>query len=136
MFCTLLNLAKFYTAPSAEQLLTTSFDISTSLGQIANGAVQDMQIRVQNSRVLLIFLIIICLFSFFFGEGSVMLIRYAVKRKKRYYLGIFPKRQTPPPTPPFWEPLIIMALLGPKMAEHGKLADVPKRSKRAQNDPK
>ena len=71
MFCTLLNLAKFYTAPSAEQLLTKSFDISTSLGQIANGAVQDMQIRVQ--RVLLIFLIIICLFSFFFGEGSVML---------------------------------------------------------------
>ena len=73
MFCTLLNLAKFYTAPRAEQLLTKSFDISTSLGQIANGAVQDMQIRVQNSRVLLIFLIIICLFSFFFGEGSVML---------------------------------------------------------------
>ena len=31
-----------------------------------------MQIRVQNSRVLLIFLII-CLFSFFFGEGSDML---------------------------------------------------------------
>ena len=29
-----------------------------------------------------------------------------------------------------------MALLGPKMAEHGRLADVPKRSKRAQNDPK
>ena len=29
-----------------------------------------MQIRVQNSRVLLIFLIV---FSFFFGEGSVML---------------------------------------------------------------
>ena len=32
-----------------------------------------MQIRVQNSRVLLIFFIN-CLFSFFFGEGSVMLI--------------------------------------------------------------
>ena len=31
-----------------------------------------MQIRVQNSRVLLIFLII-CLFSFVFGEGSVIL---------------------------------------------------------------
>ena len=73
MFCTLLNLAKFYTAPIAEQLLTKLFDISTSLGQIANGAVQDMQIRVQNSRVLLYLLIIICLFSFFFGEGSVML---------------------------------------------------------------
>ena len=27
------------------------------------------------------------------------IIRYAVKQKKRYYLGIFPKRQTPPPTP-------------------------------------
>ena len=28
-------------------------------------------------------------------------------KKKRYYLGIFPKRRTPrPPTPPFWEPLI------------------------------
>ena len=29
-----------------------------------------------------------------------------------------------------------MALLGPKMAEHGRLTDGPKRSKRAQNDPK
>ena len=31
------------------------------------------------------------------------------RKKKRYYLGIFPKRRTPPPptpTPPFWEPLI------------------------------
>ena len=27
------------------------------------------------------------------------------QKKKRYYLGIFPKRR-PPPTPPFWEPLI------------------------------
>ena len=33
-------------------------------------------------------------------------LRYALKEKKRYYLGIFPKRRTPPPTPPFWEPLI------------------------------
>ena len=33
-------------------------------------------------------------------------IRYALKKKKRYYLGIFPKRRTPTPTPPFWEPLI------------------------------
>ena len=65
--------------------------------------------------------------------GLMLLLRYALKEKKRYYLGIFPKRRTPPP---FWEPLIVMALLGPKMAEHGKLADVPKRSKRAQNDPK
>ena len=32
-----------------------------------------MQIRIQNSRVLLIFLII-GHFSFFFGEGSVMLV--------------------------------------------------------------
>ena len=32
--------------------------------------------------------------------------RYALKEKKRYYLGIFPKHRTPPPTPPFWEPLI------------------------------
>ena len=31
--------------------------------------------------------------------------RYVLKEKKRYYLGIFPKRRTPPPTPPFWEPL-------------------------------
>ena len=68
--------------------------------------------------------------------ACITCIRYAVKQKKRYYLGIFPKRRTPTPTPPFWEPLIIMALLGPKMAEHGKLADVPKRSKRAQNDPR
>ena len=28
------------------------------------------------------------------------------KKKKRYYLGIFPKRRPPPPIPPFWEPLI------------------------------
>ena len=28
-----------------------------------------------------------------------------------------------------------MALLGPKMAEHGRLADVPKWSKKVQNDP-
>ena len=36
--------------------------------------------------------------------GVIMIIRDAVRRKKRYYLGIFPKRRTPPP--PFWEPLI------------------------------
>ena len=29
-----------------------------------------------------------------------------------------------------------MALLGPKMAKHGRLADVPKWSKGVQNDPK
>ena len=33
-------------------------------------------------------------------------LRYALKQKKRYYLGIFPKRRAPPPTPPFWESLI------------------------------
>ena len=27
------------------------------------------------------------------------------QKKKRYFLGIFPKWRTPPPTPPFWEPL-------------------------------
>ena len=35
-------------------------------------------------------------------------IRYALKEKKRYYLGIFPKRRTPPsppPPPPFGNPL-------------------------------
>ena len=32
-------------------------------------------------------------------------LRNALKEKKRYYLGIFPKRRTPP-YPPFWEPLI------------------------------
>ena len=31
-------------------------------------------------------------------------LRYALKEKKRYYLGIFPKRRTPPP-PPFGNPL-------------------------------
>ena len=29
-----------------------------------------------------------------------------------------------------------MALVGPKMAKHGRLANAPKWSKRAQNDPK
>ena len=33
-------------------------------------------------------------------------IRYALRKKLRYYLGIFPKWRTPPPHPPFWEPLI------------------------------
>ena len=33
-------------------------------------------------------------------------IREALKKKLRDYLGIFPKRRTPPPTPPFWEPLV------------------------------
>ena len=33
------------------------------------------------------------------------------KKKKRHYLGIFPKRRTPPPTPPFWEPLIQKKIL-------------------------
>ena len=36
---------------------------------------------------------------------SRFFVRYALSKKKRYYLGIFPKRRTPP-TPPFWEPLI------------------------------
>ena len=31
--------------------------------------------------------------------------REALKKKLRDYLGIFPKRRTPP-TPPFWEPLV------------------------------
>ena len=42
-------------------------------------------------------------------EKMWMLISRKVRcqtKKKRYYLGIFPKRWTPPPTPPFWEPLI------------------------------
>ena len=33
----------------------------------------------------------------FFGE--LKQIRYALKEKKRYYLGIFPKGRTPPPPP-------------------------------------
>ena len=33
------------------------------------------------------------------------LLREALKRKLRDYLGIFPKRRTPP-HPPFWEPLV------------------------------
>ena len=32
------------------------------------------------------------------------------QKKKRHYLGIFPKRR-PPPTPPFWEPLIQKKIL-------------------------
>ena len=36
-------------------------------------------------------------------DPSVDYFRYALKQKKRYYLGIFPKRRAPPP---FWEPLI------------------------------
>ena len=32
--------------------------------------------------------------------------RYALRKKLRDYLGIFPKWRTPPPIPPFWEPLI------------------------------
>ena len=66
---------------------------------------------------------------------SRFFVRYALKKKNDIIWEFFPN-VGPPPTPPFWEPLIIMALLGPKMAEHGKLADVPKRSKRAQNDPR
>ena len=40
-------------------------------------------------------------------EGALRrpLIRYALIKKTRYYLGIFPKRQTPPPPPPFGNPL-------------------------------
>ena len=38
-------------------------------------------------------------------KEGLTVFRYALK-KKRYYLGIFPKRRTPPPTPLFWEPLI------------------------------
>ena len=63
-----------------------------------------------------------------FGLGTLS------KKKNDIIWEFFPN--VGPPPPPFWEPLIIMALLGPKMAEHGKLADVPKRSKRAQNDPR
>ena len=36
-----------------------------------------------------------------------MILRYALKKTKRYYLGIFPKRRTPP----FWEPLIQKKIL-------------------------
>ena len=41
------------------------------------------------------------------------LLRYVLNQKKRYYLGIFPKRRTPPtpPTPTFWEPLIQKKIL-------------------------
>ena len=67
---------------------------------------------------------------------DIYIIRYALKKKNDIIWEFFPNVGPPPPPPPFLEPLIIMALLGPKMAEHGKLADVPKRSKRAQNDPK
>ena len=37
------------------------------------------------------------------AAGALVVIRYALKKKQRYYLGIFPKRRAPPP---FWEPLI------------------------------
>ena len=33
------------------------------------------------------------------------LLRDAPKKKKRDFLGIFPKCRPPPPLPPFWEPL-------------------------------
>ena len=36
------------------------------------------------------------------GKSCNSTLRYALKQKKRYYLGIFPKRRPPP----FWEPLI------------------------------
>ena len=39
-----------------------------------------------------------------------MMIRDALKKKLRDYLGIFPKWR-PPPIPPFWEPLIRKKLL-------------------------
>ena len=38
------------------------------------------------------------------GEGYKQ--REGLKKKIRNYLGIFPKCRTPPPTPPFWEPLV------------------------------
>ena len=45
-------------------------------------------------------------FIFYLG-----IIRYVLREKKRYYLGIFPKRRAPPPTHPFWEPLIQKKIL-------------------------
>ena len=40
------------------------------------------------------------------GATKTSTIRYALKKKKRHYLGIFPKRRTPPPPPPpFGNPL-------------------------------
>ena len=40
-------------------------------------------------------------------KDQVILLRHKVRsqKNKRYYLGIFPKRQTPPPPPPFGNPL-------------------------------
>ena len=57
-------------------------------------------IAFNSSTVLLCSMtIVICIsFSFLFAG-------YALKKKLRYYLGIFPKWRTPKP-PPFWEPLI------------------------------
>ena len=43
------------------------------------------------------------------GESCNSTLRYALKQKKRYYLGTFPKRRTPPP--PFWEPLFQKKIL-------------------------
>ena len=38
---------------------------------------------------------------------AIIMIRDALKKELRDYLGIFPKWQTPlPPPTPFWEPLI------------------------------
>ena len=40
------------------------------------------------------------------GQTGSSVIRYALKKKKRHYLGIFPKRRTPPAPPaPFGNPL-------------------------------
>ena len=39
-----------------------------------------------------------------YRELTIIVLRYALMKKLRDYLGIFPK--FPPPPPPFWEPLI------------------------------
>ena len=49
--------------------------------------------------------------SFFWNRHHIcsnlllILFRYALRKKLRYYLGIFPKWRTPPPIPPFGNPL-------------------------------
>ena len=38
--------------------------------------------------------------------NNINCIRYALRKKLRFFWGIFPKGGPPPPIPPFWEPLI------------------------------
>ena len=70
---------------------------------MTNGTLVQCSYQLLLGRLLRLQVLLLVLLKNFFHLDRVIHIRvrYALKKKLRYYLEIFP-----PPIPPFWEPLI------------------------------